>query len=144
MLKDLLNFVRPPEDAEWKSVNRWRWNVCLTLAGLVIATGWAFSSKGFAWAGDLDKKIETAVEAKLAPVVKEQQEQRALLNKVSSLLTDQLAATVAAQIRLNISKRCKTTLFAEREELAREKDRLQGQYKSYAGEYYREPSCADL
>jgi hypothetical protein len=144
MLKDLLNFVRPPEDADWKSVNRWRWNVCLTLAALVIGMGWAFSPKGFAWAGDIDKKIEQVVEEKLSPVVKEQKEQRALLDNVSRLLTDQLSATVAAQIRLNISKRCKTTDFLAREELAREKDRLQGQYRSYAGEYYREPSCSDL
>lgn len=144
MLKDVLNFVRPPEDANWKTVNRWRWNVCLTLTGLVIGMGWAFSPKGFAWAQDLDKKIETVVESKLAPVVREQKEQRALLDKVSNLLTDQLAATVAAQIRLNISKRCKTTDFMAREELAREKDRLQGQYRSYANEYYREPSCSDL
>lgn len=144
MLKDLLNFIRPPEDAEWKSVNRWRWNICLIVTILVVGMGWAFSPKGFAKAGDIDKKIETAIEQKLAPVVKEQKEQRALLDKVSNLLTDQLSATVAAQIRLNISKRCKTTDFSEREELAREKDRLQGQYKSYANEYYREPSCADL
>lgn len=144
MLKDLLDFIRPPEDAQWKSVNRWRWNVTIVTAVTVLGLGWGYGPRGFARAGDIDKKIETVVESKLAPVVKEQKEQRALLDKVSNLLTDQLSATVAAQIRLNISKRCKTTDFNEREELAREKDRLQGQYKSYAGEYYREPSCADL
>jgi hypothetical protein len=60
------------------------------------------------------------------------------------LLTEQLAATVAAQIRLTISKRCKTQGFIEREELNREKDRLQEQYFDYKGNRYTEPSCGDL
>jgi hypothetical protein len=137
-MREILNFLRPPEDADWKTVNRWRWNVCATLLCILVVGGVAL--KNVAWASDLDKKIADAIK----PIAQEQQEQRILLDNVSKLLTEQLSATVAAQIRLNISKRCKTTDFTTREELAREKDRLQTQYRTYKGEYYREPGCAEL
>lgn len=138
MVKDLLNFVRPPESATWREVNRWRWNVCLTLLVMAGAMLWTVRTK--ADASEVDQKISAA----LAPIAKEQREQRDLLDRFSRLLTAQLAESVAAQIRLNISKRCKATTFEERDALVREKDRLQEQFRAYMGEHYREPSCAEL
>lgn len=137
-MKEILNFIRPPEDADWKHVNRWRWNVTLTLLAIVIAV--ALLSRTVAFAGDVDKKISAAIE----PIAKEQRAQGEKIDKVTRLLTEQLAATVAAQIRLTISKRCKTQGFVEREELNRERDRLQQQYREYKGELYSEPQCGDL
>jgi hypothetical protein len=144
-MRELLNFVRPPEDADWKHVNRWRWNVCLTLLVLGVATAAAsFGPTRFARADEVDRKIAPALQEKIDPIAKEQREQRVVLDRVSRLLTEQLAESVAAQIRLNISKRCKATTFEERDALVREKDRLQDQYRTYTGELYREPSCAEL
>jgi hypothetical protein len=137
-VKEILDFIRPPEDATAKQVNRWRWNVCLTLLVLVGSVGWLY--KSVAWAESVEKKIAAAIE----PIAKEQHAQGAKIDTVTRLLTEQLAATVAAQIRLTISKRCKATAFADREELNREKDRLQAQYREYKGELYVEPGCADL
>jgi hypothetical protein len=141
---DLLNFIRPPEDASWKTVNRWRWNVALSLMGLAACAILAYSPYGFAWSGEVDKKIEAAIEAKIQPILVEQQAQKLTLESVRGLLIEQLATTKAAQIRLNISKRCKTSSDVDREELARERDRLQGEYRALKAEYYREPSCGEL
>ena len=139
-MRELLNFIRPPEDADWKAINRWRWNVCLTLLVLCAGAIFAVSPAGFAYAGDLDKKIKDAIE----PIAQQQKVQGEKLDQVSRLLTEQLAATVAAQIRLAVSKRCKTAGFVEREELARELDRLQDQYVTYKGSRYTAPTCGEL
>jgi hypothetical protein len=151
MLRDALNFVRPPEDASWKTVNRWRWNVSLTLLVLVILSGVAEAPVGgmrHVRAAELDDRlkeaIDTAVTEKVNPVAQKVQTVESKVDRMSELLLESLANTLASQIRTNISKRCKTTGWAEREELNREKDRLQANYRSYKGEFYREPSCSDL
>lgn len=137
-MRSILDFVRPPEDADWKHVNRWRWNVSLMLLVLAGTIGWMY--KNVAWAGDVDKKIAAAIE----PLTKEQKEQGQKIDIVAKLLTEQLAESKAAEIRLNIAKRCKSNSASEREALAKEKDRLQEAYKSYKGDYYREPGCGEL
>ncbi len=135
----LIDFFLPLED-DSKAQRRWRRNVGVgMLAGAILFIG-AASKWGFAWASDTDNKIKQAIE----PIAQQQKIQGDKLDKVSALLTEQLAATVAAQIRLTISKRCKTTGYSEREELNREKDRLQDQYYAYKGQRYAEPLCGDL
>ena len=136
----IIDLLIPPENATPGALHRHRWVTSAFVIGLTFCAMFAASPRGFAWGGDVDKKITAAVE----PLAKEQAVQSKKLDDVTKLLTEQLAATVAAQIRLTISKRCKTQGFIEREELNREKDRLQAQYFSYKGEYYRELACADL
>jgi hypothetical protein len=139
-----LNLIIPPENATPAALVRWRYCIAGGLLVALIGLGYAFSPAGFAWASDVDRKIAEAIDTKIKPIADEQREQRAVLNRVSQLLTEQLAASVASQIRLNISKRCKSTSAQEREELAREKDRLQQQYREYKGERYPEPTCSEL
>jgi ABC-type phosphate transport system auxiliary subunit len=137
-MRELLNFIRPPESAGWRQINRWRWNVCLSLLVLFAGTGFLF--KQVSWASDVDKKISDAQK----PLADAQKKTDEKVDKISVLLTNSLANSKAAEIRLTISKRCKTVGFIEREELAREKDRLQEEYKTLKGDYYREPQCGDL
>lgn len=145
MMKGILDFVRPPENADWKSVNRWRWNVALTLIVLVTGAGFAVSPKGFALASEVEKTIDKKIEDKIAPVVKEQQEQRVVLNRMSDLLLNQLMQAKAAEIRLTVSKRCKAQTFEERDRLNGEKDRLQREYAALNnGVKYDEPGCGEL
>lgn len=141
-MRAILDFIRPPEDAEWKHVNRWRWNVTLTLLVLAGGCGWAYGPKGFAWANDMDTKIDS----KLKPVVESQQRTDAKVDKLSVLILEQLASKTAADIRLNISTRCRTPVADQRkrDELWVEKERLQDQYEAYKGKRAPEPSCADL
>lgn len=136
----LIEKLLPPEHATPKEIARHRMMLSLTVICIVFGCSFAASPKGFAWAGDVDMKISTAIR----PIAAEQKAQGDKLDKVTRLLTEQLAATVAAQIRLTISKRCKTQGFAEREELNREKDRLQMQYMEYKNQWYTEPTCGDL
>lgn len=137
-MRELLNFIRPPEDADWKTVNRWRWNVCLTL--LVLTGAVVVLYKQAAWAGDVDSKIAAASKE----LKDEQAKTNDKVDRLSGLLIAQLANAKAAEIRLTISKRCKTTGYVEREELMREKERLQEEYISLRGVKYDEPDCGDL
>ena len=146
-MREILDFIRPPEEATWKAVNRWRWNVCLSLGLLMLAAGWAYSPRGFAWGSDVDAKVaaamKPAVEAQKA-LAEAQVTQGLKIDSLTAIVKNQMANGVAAQIRLTISKRCKTQGYIERDELNREKDRLQAEYFSYKGERYPEPTCADL
>jgi hypothetical protein len=117
--------------------------LCLLIAG----GSFLYGIKTFAQSAEVDRRITEAQK----PLVEAQQTTDAkvdrlseTVDRLSALVTEQLAMSVAAQIRLNISKRCKTQGWAEREELAREKDRLQGQYRGYKGFFYAEPTCGEL
>jgi hypothetical protein len=136
----LLDFIRPPEDADWKKVTRWRWNVCLILIVLVAYAIVAATPLGYAKAGETERKIAAAIE----PIAKEQKEQRTSLDNLSKLITEQLAASLATQIRAVTLKRCKVTGSDERDELTREIDRLQDLFIGYKGSRYSVPSCAEL
>lgn len=146
-MSDLLNFIRPPEDADWKTLNRWRWNVCLSLLVLFIFAGLAMSPWGFLRAEEAERRaasLSVTVDQKIAGLQTEQKKQGAAIDRVSQLLIEQLATAKAAQIRLVISKRCKTTGFVERDELQREIERLQEEYMSLKSVKYDAPSCSEL
>jgi hypothetical protein len=136
----LLDFIRPPEDAEWKTVNRWRWNVAMTLLVLSALVAWAYGPKGFAGDALVDQKIADAQR----PLMEAQKKTNDKVDRMSTLLMNQLANSKAAEIRLNISKRCKSNSIPERDYLAAEKDRLQEEYISLKGVRYVEPTCAEL
>lgn len=141
----ILDFIRPPEDATWKAVNRWRWNVTITLLVLCVLASVVYV-RGVVFAGDLKKEVAEAVDKKMKPVVEEQVQQRILLNTMNTLLINQLLNTKAAEIRLNISQWCQAKLYADRDALMKERDRLQGEYRTLhpAKEFYRELKCGDL
>lgn len=135
----LVDFLMPPLEGSPKQ-RIWEWKVSLMLgAGAVVLI---YGAVKVAWAGDVDKKIADA----LKPVVEAQAAQGAKIDRVTEMLSAQLASATATQIRLTISKRCKTTGAAEREELNRELDRLQNEYVLYSknGERYRQPACEEL
>lgn len=132
-------------------MRNWHWKVVIGVVTALLALGFAFTPKGFVMAGDLRSRITTAIDLKVAPMVAEQRATNAKVDQIQAdmnedrkLLKKSLAATTAGAIRLVISKRCKTDGSVEREELNREKERLQDEYREYKGEYYREPSCQEL
>jgi hypothetical protein len=139
-MRELLNFIRPPENADWKEVNRWRWNVCLTLMILVAAVSWSYGPKGHASEAVVDKKIADAQ----APLIEAQKKTDQKVDRMSSLLMNQLANSKAAEIRLNISKRCRSSDPIVRDQLLNEKDRLQDEYMAIKGYRYVEPACSEL
>jgi hypothetical protein len=115
-------------------------------AVLVFSVAWGFgmltwsgAGSGFARAADVDKKIAEAIE----PIAKEQREQRTVLNTVSRKLTEQLANSVASEIRYLYAKRCPEQNPAERERLQREIERKQTEYVELKNERYPY-SCGDV
>jgi hypothetical protein len=106
--------------------------VCYVCLLITMGAGF-YGIKTFAENAEVDRKIAAAT----APLI-------AKVDHMSALLMDQLANSKAADIRFTISKRCKTQGYVEREELNREKDRLQREYRALRGEFYDEPECADL
>lgn len=102
---------------------------------------------GFLLAAEAERQkteMIKSVETKIAAVVSEQRVQGTKIDNAMTLLTDNLASAKAGQIRLAISKRCKTTGFVERDEQLREIDRLQGEYFALKGYKYDAPTCAEL
>lgn len=135
-----------PATVRWRWAVFW-WLVVLTTV-LTLFVPFSFTKipivsdymPGFALAGETEKKIDTAVQ----PIKKELGEQRQILNSITRQLNDQLANSVATEIRLLISKRCKEPDHNERDRLWREKDRKQDEYQAMRGQRYTEPSCSDL
>lgn len=150
-MQAIIDFFRPPDDNP-AAKSRWRTNVSIALmVTAAIGLMCAFGPFKVAFADDVDLKISTAtakLEQKIQAVADEQKQQNAATNKkldsIAILQARSLAQNVATQIRLTISKRCKTTGFVEREELNREKERLQDEYRAYIGERYIEPRCDEL
>lgn len=152
-LKSVLDWLRPPEPpggsspetcAKYRrSVNRWRWNVCLSLLGIFIFLVWAFAG-GFARAGDVDQRVQKAIEPLKLEIttIKDAQAkqgaqldaQNRILQKLSDQLAEQLIASTASQIRLLIGERCREPAGSlKRERLNRELEKLQRTYRDQTG-----------
>lgn len=135
-----LTFGLTDEQAKGAATVGWRALIVLHIA---YACGWLAYiglGSGFALADEVDQKIASALE----PVVTEQREQRTVLETLSRQLTDQLANSVASEIRYLVGKRCKEREGSEeRERLQREIDRKQIEYESYRKQRYVF-NCSDI
>lgn len=143
----LIDFLRPPENNP-KALRRWYFNVSLSLMafwGLILTA--SLTPLRPAFPKDVDQKVNAA-KAELAKQINDvantQREQGQKLDSQTRLLAESLAENVAGRIRLNISKRCKTNGYVERDEISREIERLQDEYRVYKGDFYRQPTCTDL
>lgn len=146
-----MDFLRPPADNP-RARTQWEVavSICIAITGLA-ATCAIFGPYKVAMAGDVETKINAAkldlaqqIQQVAAENKRANEATNAKLDTLARLQAESLAQNTATQIRLQISKRCKTVGFIERDEITREIDRLQGVYLSFAGRAYREPSCADL
>ena len=155
--RDFIDWIRPPDLSDGASddekaahrndVNRYRWNVTLSILGLFTFAAWALTDWGFARASEIDPRVKRALEplqAEIAAIKKAQSDQgqqlddqNGILKLLSSQLNAQLRENTASQIRLLVSQRCKKPVAEERERLNREIERYQDVYKQYAnGERY--------
>lgn len=91
MLESLLNFIRPPDDADAKTLKRWRWNVALMLLASGIFGFWTLTPFGFARAQEVEAKVRAAVD----PI---QQQIREVADKVG-YLADEVSKTKDLLIR---------------------------------------------
>lgn len=124
-----------------KALFTYGWRVAtLAVALWMLGTfkGWGLGG-GFAYADEVDKKIATAIE----PIAREQKEQRGVLETLSRQVNDQLANSVASEIRYLVGRKCNEQNDTERDRLQREIDRKQGEYAGLRKERYAF-GCADL
>lgn len=91
MLASLLNFIRPPDNSDPKTLKRWRWNVALLLLMLSVFAAWTFTPDGYARAQTVDEKVKAAVE----PI----QKQVADVDKKVSIIATDLTETKTLLIR---------------------------------------------
>ncbi len=148
MFKALWDFFWPPQFPTQEQTN-WAIKASLSLAAGFGVIAFLASPLGLAWAGDVDKRIESkikdmGIEAKMAVLADGQKIQGGKIDSLTELVVESLAKSTAKDIREVISKRCKAQTFAERDSLLEEKRRLQNLYKKYTGENYTEPACTEL
>lgn len=116
----------------------------LVRTGYRIATTtailWAFGvfgdvgfGDGFARAGDMDTKIATATR----PLEKKIDEQGQILSAVARQVSEQVANSLASEIRYLVAKKCPEINPSERDRLQREIDRKQIEYRDIRNEFYR-------
>jgi hypothetical protein len=147
-------------DLDRRSVDReyflweiWMSAAMLCLIGFVLlATGWLpFLGNGYIMAADVDKKVKSNIETRVTQIEqqiqqtnKEASETKQVAKNMESLLLENLTEGTEAKIRAQLLKRCKTIGPAEREEINREKERLQKTHIQYTGQRYPEPRCEEL
>lgn len=144
MFKEVIDFLRPPLDADPKKQHRWQTNVAISLGATAVFVFWSMTKYGFALAGDVQEKVQLAVEplrAEIATIKQVQEEQskqqtetKIILQRLSEQITDQLITSTGSQIRLLTGKRCKELDSNERERINREIDKLQLTYRQQTGD----------
>jgi septal ring factor EnvC (AmiA/AmiB activator) len=144
MIKDIIDFVRPPDTADGRAIRRWRSNVAMILIAGFLYCAWSLTGWGFARASDINEHVQKTIEPlkteiteiKQAQVKQGEQLRRTeqILTRLSAQLTDQLITSNGSQIRLLIGKRCKEPDAAERERMNREIEKLQLAYKEQTGD----------
>jgi septal ring factor EnvC (AmiA/AmiB activator) len=156
-LSAIFDWIRPPEPPEGASpaelakyrnaVNRYRWNVSLTLVGVVAVLSWSVTPWGFALASDVDKKVAAAIDpfnrklqelsGKLDDNARETQQ---LQQAVQSLTISSLEAKlVDTQIR-----KCRADSDSAREYFRGLVLEYERQYEAIRHTRFNTPACKDL
>lgn len=146
MLESFLNFVRPPDEADAKTLKRWRWNVALMLiAGFVFAV-WTRTPFGYALAQDVDQKVAAAVE----PIQKQIAEVDEKVSKVGQdltatrkLLLKKLQRDLEREITDAKVRQCKAASVEMADYFRKLVLDRQAEYKDLVGEDFDAPSCAE-
>jgi hypothetical protein len=161
MLERLLTILRPPtlpqsdEPDKMRAyhirVANYHFNIAIAVMTLLVIAAWAASPLGFARADSIKPQIDEALKPVQADIKKLE---TAIIAVTASQETNtrrlavSLANSVAGEIRLLASKRCKERgaqgNYQERERLTKEIDRKQDEYNELRQSRYTIPSCEDL
>lgn len=102
---------------------------------MVFLICWAYGvfeivggGEGFAHAENVEKQIADAVQ----PIVDEQAKQGNLIKELTALVNEQIANSIATEIRYLVGKRCAEKDLFERDRTQREIDRKQREWRRYA------------
>lgn len=141
-----LQGLLPPMD----EMTKWRLSIsCVAIVGLLHvlwACGWIPGFSGFAFADEVDQKIERA----LTPIKEEIGQAKAQAVANSKYLKTLVLAQHAETIRGLVRSRCNTNDAQEKERLNTLIESYQSQYMEVGGDgisngpRYQEPDCEDL
>lgn len=132
------------EDPSRAEIRNWRLVISAALLSVLAFVAWAlgfvWNTEGLAYAADVDKQIEKALEPvgdRLTAIELEQTVQGGFLKTL-------VKNDSARQIRNELRARCKSTSSEEKERINAAIEKYQADYKTAAGEKYDEPNCEDL
>lgn len=141
----VLSVIKPPRDgASEEEVRNWRYVVSASIFVLVIHILWSagalFGFTGFAFADDVDSKIEEAI----APIEFRLDSIETAQTVQSGFLKTLVMNDFARLIRNELRARCASTDTDEKIRINAAIDVYQDGYEQAAGEKYDEPDCEDL
>ncbi len=130
----------------------WRLKVSLLTFLSLAYIAWSFTSFGVVRAGDLQGKVDAAVQASVKKAVSELQTEQTQIkadvadikaqNAITApMLREIVRTSIATNICRIIVRRNKEGSSAERASLRTDADVEQEKYKAIAGEYYPESRC---
>ncbi len=148
MVESLLDFIRPPDDADARTIKRWRWNVALTLLAFWAMAFLAFASPWkFARAGDIDDKVKAAVEPiqqQVATVGRKVDEIAADLTDTKELLIRKLTVELEREILEAKRRQCKAQTIDTVEYFRKQVIEKLDDYRSLTKREYDVPGCAEV
>lgn len=132
------------EDPSGREVLIWRLVVSsfmlLTVLFVVWTLGGLFSLTGFAHTGDVDNKIERALEPITLRLTSIETEQTVQGDFLKTLVKNDFARLIRNEVRA----RCKSTSSEEKERINAAIEKYQQDFKKAAAERYAEPACEAL
>lgn len=142
------HIIPPKSSAPGEDVFAWRVVVAIAVTLLFTAllgfalwsTGWLLGLSGFAYADDVEEKIEQAIEpinTKLSAIDKS-------VTIQSGYLEQLVKSDFATRIDREIRARCSATTREEKARIKSAIDTYQQGYEAVAGDKYDEPDCEDL
>ncbi len=146
MLESLLNFIRPPDDADAKTLKRWRWNVALALLAFTGFGAWTFTPMGFARAQEVEKKITQVVEPiqkQIEQIGKDVDKLASSVAQTKALLIRKLAADLEREIVDAKSRQCKAQNVEAATYFRGQVLEKQAEYLDLTQREFRLPACAE-
>lgn len=146
MLESLLNFIRPPDDADAKTLKRWRWNVALMLLASGIFGFWTLTPFGFARAQEVEAKVKAAVEPiqkQIGDIAEQVQKLSDALGDTNRLLLRKLSSDLERQIVDAKSRQCKAATVEVATYFRGQVLELQADYLELTKREFVAPSCAE-
>ena len=147
MILKLLPFLKwlipPREDATNGHLHGWRWAVAVTaVCGLfigMVGLGWVPKLNGYAYAEDIDNKIENA----LKPVNDRLESIETSQTAQGNYLTRLVKSDIAQDIHAEKIAWCRADTSQEKQRLREKLDQLQDEYEEAAGvgKHATEPDC---
>lgn len=147
MIDQILNFVRPPDDADPKTLKRWHWNAALMLIGGFVFAVWSWTPFGYARAQEVEKKIAAAVEPiqqQVAAVDGKVEKIAADLTYTKELLIRKLTVELEREILEAKRRQCKAQTIDTVEYFRKQVIEKLDDYRSLTKREYDVPGCAEV